>query len=81
MLPRVESKGLELLSRGEVITKYELCKAAPCHPLAAHRALRKMHAEGTVRIKKWVLVNHQPIPAYTLEKGADAPKPAPKGKR
>lgn len=76
MFPRAETKAFELLSKGEILTKYELAKAVPCHLVVAHRALKKLREErSNVRIDSWVRINHQPIPAYKLRRGKDAPRP------
>lgn len=81
MKPRVKSKALDLMRAGKTLTKYELAEAAPCHVLSAHRALKEMHAEfGNVRIAKWVMKHNQPIPAYKIGRGEDAPRPTPKRK-
>lgn len=76
MFPRAETKAFELLCKGKILTKYELAKAVPCHLMVAHRALKKLREErGNVRIVSWVRINHQPIPAYQIKRGSDAPRP------
>jgi len=82
MFPLAEIKAMQLLKNGSALTKYDLAKVMPCHLMSALRVLKNLHAKHEdVCIDHWVLINHQPIPAYKLKRGPDAPRPQPKGKR
>ena len=76
MRPRVEIKAVELLKGGEVLSKYDLAKAAPCHHRTAQRVLAKLHSEGIgVRIVWWMKSHNSNIPIYHMSAGRDAPRP------
>jgi hypothetical protein len=80
MHPLVERKAIALMKAGKTITKYELAKEMPCHLIHAHRVLKQLHADrlSGVCIDHWVPINKQPIPAYRIKEGEDAPRPVPK---